>query len=131
MVSLISSHHLETGMFFLNMSWIIHILLCSWSQRVIKLIWLIISHVLICVREPLFLVCCFLIIHEWSGWVTSSKLWSVTVFKVLLCRHIMVYGFFTLEGNYTSGSLWPRIEKLCDPSQQLESCINFQSGSKR
>lgn len=48
---------------------------------------------------------CFLIIYDESSCVNSSNPWAIAMLRVLLCRHIMVYGFFTLEGNYASGEL--------------------------
>lgn len=48
----------------------------------------------------------FLFPYSWEIWLYELFYpWAITILKVLLCRPIMVYGFFTLEGNYTRGRL--------------------------
>ena len=119
---------LEMSMFFLYID--LYIFYYAYKVNGYKIHLIIISsHGHSCKKS--FILICFLNIHEWSGFVNSSNPRAITMYEVLLCRYIMVCGFFTLEGNYTSGRLWPRFEQLYDPNQMLENCINFQSGSKR
>lgn len=54
--------------------------------------------------------------YELSGSMNPSNPWAVAMTRVLLCRHITIYGGFTLEGNCTSGGpvtenwkvMWPK-----------------------